>query len=134
MLAARNLPQRLAVLEGYLTRKLANSTPLHPAVEHAVQELRRSSTRRIAEVRSEIGLSHTRFIQVFRENVGLTPKLFCRVQRFRTVIQEIEKGLAVNWADLAVDCGYSDQAHLIHDFRAFSGITPLMYAQLRDNP
>ncbi|WP_157851244.1 MULTISPECIES: AraC family transcriptional regulator [Streptomyces] len=35
---------------------------------------------------------------------------------------------APDWAALAADCGYHDQAHLIHEFRALAGITPTAYA------
>jgi AraC-like DNA-binding protein len=40
---------------------------------------------------------------------------------------QIEKNAKVNWAGLAVDCGYYDQAHFIDDFKNFSGFTPLSY-------
>jgi AraC-like DNA-binding protein len=66
---------------------------------------------------------------LFREHVGLTPKLFCRVRRFRAMLDQITKGRPVNWAKLAADCGYFDQAHLIRDFRAFAGITPVEYSR-----
>ena len=36
-----------------------------------------------------------------------------------------------DWAGLALACGYFDQAHLIHDFRAFSGLTPTAYEARR---
>lgn len=119
--------QFLAV-ERYLNQKLANAAPIHPAVRYAVEHLsREGAVSSIRRLQLDTGLSHTRFIQLFRENVGLTPKLFCRVRRFHTLLDRVGKGTPVNWAQLAVDCGYFDQAHLIRDFRAFAGATPLEY-------
>jgi AraC-like DNA-binding protein len=130
MCSAANEPAQLHAAERYLTRKLVNAAPVHPAVRYAVEQLSRQGVvRGIRRIQSDTGLSHTRFIQLFREHVGLTPKLFCRVRRFRNLVNRIEKGMPVNWAGLAVDCGYFDQAHLIHDFRAFAGITPHEYRQ-----
>lgn len=126
-----NGEQALFAVERYLTRKLARATPTHPAVRHALEQLsREGGLHRVRRIQSDTGLSHTRFIQLFREHVGLTPKLFCRVQRFQELLHRIEKGLPVNWAGLASDCGYYDQAHLIRDFRAFAGITPVEYTRV----
>ena len=80
-------------------------------------------------MQAEIGLSHTRFIRLFREAVGLTPKLFCRIQRFRAVVERTAGAVAIDWARVAATCGYFDQAHLIRDFQAFSGTSPAAYAQ-----
>ena len=88
-------------------------------------------TRTVAEVTGLIGLSPRRFIQVFSAEVGLTPKLFCRIRRFQRVVRHIAKEERVEWADVAADCGYFDQAHFIHDFRAFSGINPTTYLAQR---
>jgi AraC-like DNA-binding protein len=130
LLSTRGLSRRFRVIERYLLGKLSGAAPIPAAVEHAVDEFcRNSGARAVMDVRSQIGLSHQRFIQVFREHVGLTPKLFCRLQRFRSVVRRIERGGPVKWADVAAECGYFDQAHLIHDFRSFSGLTPLAYAQ-----
>jgi AraC-like DNA-binding protein len=117
---------RFRIVECYLIRKLKDAKPIPPAVRYAAHQLSRagnvSSVRRI---QTDTGLSHTRFIQLFTEHVGLTPKLFCRVRRFHHVLGRMEKGLPVRWAELAADCGYFDQAHLIRDFHAFAGATPL---------
>lgn len=120
---------QFAAVENYLKQKLREAAPTHPAVCYGVAQLSRGGLRRIQQIQLETGLSHTRFIQLFREHVGLTPKLFCRVRRFRALVDHIEKCVPVNWAELAIDCGYFDQAHLIRDFRAFAGITPLEYSQ-----
>ena len=131
LLSTSGFRNHTRVLERYLLAKLRKADPLHPAVLHAVKEFTQSpGVHAVSKVQSETGFSHTHFIQVFREHVGLTPKLFCRLQRFRSVLERIEQGRSVNWAGVAADCGYFDQAHLIHDFRAFSGMTPLEYTQL----
>jgi AraC-like DNA-binding protein len=41
----------------------------------------------------------------------------------------VSTGEAVDWALLAVELGYHDQAHLIHDFKAQVGFTPAAYAE-----
>lgn len=118
------------VVERYLMRKLRDASPVHPAVGYAVAQLsRRGSVRSVRQIQLDSGLSHTRFIHLFREHVGFTPKLFCRVRRFRFLLDRIENGLPIHWAELAADCGYFDQAHLIRDFRAFAGITPAEYSR-----
>lgn len=118
----------LRIVERYLLGKLTQALPAHPAVAHAAAQLARGAgVPRVRTIQRESGLSHTRFIELFREHVGLTPKLFCRVQRFRSLIDRIPQGIPVNWAALAMECGYYDQAHLIHDFRAFAGVTPGEY-------
>ena len=117
------------VLERYLNRRLKTAVAIHPAVRYAVEQLSRGGAMRVRQMQMDTGLSHTRFIQLFHEHVGLTPKLFGRVRRFSRLLDHIEKGLPVKWVEAATDCGYFDQAHLIRDFRAFAGITPLEYTR-----
>jgi len=75
-------------------------------------------------VTGQLALSPRRFIQVFAEQVGLTPKLFCRVRRFHEVMRRVHQGSGIDWTEVALSCGYFDQAHFIRDFRAFSGLNP----------
>ncbi|HVT97429.1 MAG TPA: helix-turn-helix domain-containing protein [Acidobacteriaceae bacterium] len=122
---------RLRVVEEYLRQRLMRAAPIPPAVNYAVRQLSSAGgVRRVRAIQRETGLSHTRFIQLFREHVGLTPKLFCRVRRFRALLNRMEKGEPVSWAELAADCGYFDQAHMIRDFRAFAGATPGEFSRL----
>lgn len=122
-------------LEHYLSRSLPKALPMHPAIRYAVKQLpREGGVRSVGRIQSATGLSHTRFIQLFREYVGLTPKLYCRVTRFHALLDQIGKGVPANWAQLATDCGYFDQAHLIRDFRAFAGVTPLKYIRALPDP
>jgi AraC-like DNA-binding protein len=69
-------------------------------------------------------LSHRRLIQVFTAEVGMTPKLFGRIQRFQRALHAAQAVDAPDWAGLALGGKYCDQAHLIRDFVAFSGLSP----------
>jgi AraC-like DNA-binding protein len=87
-----------------------------------------SSTSAVAR---ELGLSQRHFIHLFARQVGLTPKLLCRVLRFqyaRILAQsQSREQRATGWAQIAMTCGYYDQAHLIRDFQDLSGLTPSQY-------
>jgi len=88
----------------------------------------------VAEVARSTGWSERRFSQVFREEVGLSPKVWCRIQRFQRALQWLHAGADVRWTELALECGFYDQAHFANEFRAFSGIDPTTYSLLRDTP
>ena len=71
------------------------------------------------------GASYKHFVELFKTHVGPTPKLFQRILRFAQVFERLQaQGASVDWARLSVELGYSDQAHFIRDFRAFSGYRP----------
>ena len=131
LLGARSPEAKFAILERtLLSRMNAPLESTHPAVTFAVQNFRLRPNHPISKVTDRIGLSDRRFIQLFSQQVGLTPKLFCRVQRFQRVLRNITSlaaNSAIDWPQIALTCGYFDQSHFIHDFRAFSGINPTTY-------
>jgi AraC-like DNA-binding protein len=105
---------------------------LHPAVTFALAAFARAPlTTSVAAVTDMIGLSAKRFIERFKIDVGVTPKLYCRIRRFQRAITQANQGSAVDWARVALDCGYFDQAHFVHDFRSFAGLTPTAYQAAR---
>jgi len=131
LLAAHGIEEMFAVLERCLLDQLVRPLELHPAVSYAIKRFRSSShAGRVAEVADCVGLSARRFIQLFHQQVGLTPKAFCRVRRFQRALHSVHRKRGIDWAQLAVDCGYYDEAHFIHDFQAFSGFTPGTYLAL----
>src|ERR1700722_5924317 len=131
LLAAHSPQAKFKILERtFLGRINSLLEPTHSAVSFAVENFRHRPQRPISSVTDQIGLSDRRFIQLFSRQVGLTPKLFCRVQRFQQVLRNITTlaaGSVIDWPQIALRCGYFDQAHFIHDFRAFSGINPTTY-------
>jgi AraC-like DNA-binding protein len=116
--------KRFQILEETLKARLRWSSE-HPAVSLALDVFGPAGVGgSVRAVAKRVGLSQRRFIQVFTAQVGLTPKLFCRVLRFQHVREVVIQASTLNWAQLALSCGYYDQSHLIHDFQEFSGLSP----------
>jgi AraC-like DNA-binding protein len=126
-----NIPESEAVL----LARAARSLEPDEAIQFAVTALERGAT--VASVRDRLGLTPARFIARFADAVGHTPKRFARLRRFQRMLQAIELGTEIDWAGVAADGGFADQAHLVHEFRAFAGITPTQYrprADVERNP
>lgn len=89
----------------------------------------------IEQLANAAGVSRQHLTRVFREEVGVTPKLYCRLARFRAALARTACGGGVDWADLATEMGYADQSHMIAEFREFSSLTPgTMSTQRRFHP
>jgi AraC-like DNA-binding protein len=70
------------------------------------------------------GLSTRQFERRFSKQVGMRPKLYARIARFESALDGKARSLSKSWGDVALEFGYHDQMHLVHDFREFSGETP----------
>jgi len=116
----------LAAIEFGLLARLPDQPP-PPVVAFALGQLHRSCPPPISEVAVATGYSQRRFIELFRRHTGITPKTYHRIWRFQNALHRAHRGDGVSWTELALSCGYYDQAHFVHDFRAFSGITPTGY-------
>ncbi len=132
VLAAETPRAMLQVLAACLEDRLhfaeRNTLGPHPSVIYMARELNIcDGPGRVQSVMGKIGMSQRRVAQLFHEQVGVSPKTFHRVRRFQHTIQRLRGVRQVNWADLAIDCGYYDQAHLSHDFRQIAGMTPSAY-------
>jgi AraC-like DNA-binding protein len=132
LLEAPSSQAKFRIFEEILLQRWRQAS-LHGAVRHALDRFtRQPHDMTIASITDEIGLSPRRFIDVFNREVGMTPKVFCRVRRFRRVLHEVHRSPEPSWARVANDCGYYDQAHLINDFKEFTGMTPGEY--IADRP
>jgi AraC-like DNA-binding protein len=73
----------------------------------------------------DAGVSGRQLQRRFLREVGIGPKMLSRILRFQAVFRAIQSGSA-GWAEVAVECGYYDQAHLIRDCQEFAGKTPAL--------
>jgi len=123
---ARDSSEKISIIETLLIRRMnakeVRGASLRNAISRIVSSGGQTSVDRIA---SDLGVSGRQLERRFMNEVGLGPKLLCRILRFQQVFRAVERE-DKNWARIAADCGYHDQAHLIRDFRQFAGQTPAL--------
>lgn len=121
--------ERFDLLEASLGRQLVDSKVALGLADAAVQGLQRSGGRLpLQQLANDLGASPKRLRRAFEEQVGLGPKGLARLIRFDAVRRRLKEAKPQPWADLALEMGFSDQAHLVRELRAFSGFTPTQLA------
>lgn len=81
----------------------------------------------------QLGINKRTFQIHFKNVVGISPKLFCRITRFNSLLRALDSLPTADILSLAVQFGYADKPHLYKDFKEFTGMTPIKYMKLIDN-
>lgn len=96
----------------------------HAAMASALKQL--DAGGRVVDVAARVGLSRATLARRLRDGVGLSPKGWGALQRFQRAARRIAAGQR-DYAQVALETGFYDQAHLIHAFRRYAGLTPTRY-------
>ena len=133
--AAHSLAGRLAACPSFKAKSEVMNEVLRPVSRaerglHAIEQLA-AIPRSLDALASANGLSTRQLRRVCGERAGVPPKFLARILRFRKAIERIRSmcGIHPDWARFALEYGYFDQAHMIREFREFSGFTPGRYLQ-----
>jgi AraC-like DNA-binding protein len=115
---------RVRVVERFLLGQLSGRD-LDDRLEEAVRIIQRNQAgTTVARISERVGWCERHLERQFMRKIGMSPKALLRTVRFQNLLQLARSGAATGWASLAVDCGFSDQAHLIREFKRFSGEPP----------
>jgi AraC-like DNA-binding protein len=125
--SSRTLLDRLADASTAADRARLLEAALPPdtqgPIERAIASLERSAGQSsIDRLAAEANLSPRQFRRLCLEKTGYTPKLLARILRFRRAAARLAEGAPA--ANVALDCGYYDQPHLINEYKSFSGRSP----------
>jgi AraC-like DNA-binding protein len=116
---------RFAILDAVLARRLDSARAPAPGVEQAWRRLVAThGAVPVGALAEESGWSRRHLVARFRDDVGLPPKVFARILRFERAAELLVAPGGPSLCEIALGCGYYDQAHLNRDFRAFAGCTP----------
>ncbi|MFC6017862.1 DUF6597 domain-containing transcriptional factor [Plantactinospora solaniradicis] len=84
---------------------------------------------RVDALADDLGVTVRGLQRLFAEYVGIGPKWVIRRYRLREVTERLDRGEPVDWAALAAELGYADQAHFARDFKKMFGEPPTWYAE-----
>jgi AraC-like DNA-binding protein len=127
----RDVSARVRALDAFFSDRLLNRA-LDPRLSRALQRVfDRQGDIPVAALARHAG-AHARTLgRLFDRAVGLSPKRFLRVVRLQAALRALPG--ADNWARVAADLGYHDQAHFIHDVKDLFGATPRDLVALRES-
>ncbi|WP_406082765.1 helix-turn-helix transcriptional regulator [Streptomyces zaomyceticus] len=115
--------ERLALMDGFLTKRASGAPPMSPEVAAAWDTIvARRGRIRVGDLATSCGWSRKRLWSRFSAQIGLTPKRAAMLVRFDHAARALRAGRSPS--DVALACGYSDQPHLHRDVLALAGCTP----------
>jgi AraC-like DNA-binding protein len=128
VMRATSAAERFAVLEEFLLEQRG----VHAAPAEFV---RQAATRiedahgniKVATLHEDAGVSRKHLSVSFVRDVGISPKRYAAIQRFVWTLRTLRESTNVDWSKLANDAGYSDQSHLVRDFRRVGAASPTEY-------
>ena len=138
VLEADGASARLASAERWLMEQPGWGEPVDPLIAYLSDQLSNPG-RRIRDLCAETGYTTRHVLDRFKQTVGISPKQYARIQRFKHLLAILaERGRydpefgadplpSPDWSALAAELHYSDQSHLVNEFRGFAGMTPGAY-------
>ena len=119
--------RKSAIEEAFIRPASACEKSAAALVRNAVDLIRaKHGQSRISEICDSLAINPRRLERLFRDEIGISPKLFARIVRFRAARESIRSGDPC--AQIALMIGFSDQAHMTREFRAFASVPPSFFA------
>jgi len=115
---------RFDLAETFVTTRLASAAETPLEIAWAYDRIIASGGRaRISAIAEKLGWSRKHLAGSFSNAIGIGPKTLSRIVRFNRALG-LSRQDQSDWADIAADCGYADQAHLVREFRQLAGDPP----------
>lgn len=127
-----DLPEALEVpaVERFLRAHLPDPDPHADEAADIVAKIAANpEITRVDALASALDTSVRQLQRLFADYVGIGPKWVIRRYRLREVTERLAQGAEIDWASLAAELGYADQAHFVRDFTKMFGEPPTRYAQ-----
>ena len=126
IMLAPNNDTRAFILGNFIERRLTQAKSVKPGIMESIQMIVKQGGRQnVNQLASQNFLSVRQFERNFKTYAGFSPKLYSRIVRFQSTLAYYKQNIPL--AAIALENGYYDQSHFIHEFRQFSGHNPKAY-------
>ena len=128
LFAAESPAARFVILEKLLRDRQASRSSVPEFVREAAMRLQQThGNLRVAELHEELDVSRKHLAVSFNRYVGVSAKAYARIQRFVWTVDRLRGSTEIEWSRIAAEAGYSDQSHLVRDFRRVGAASPTEY-------
>lgn len=122
---ADSLEHRIAILEKYIASHFSENRKVDPTLNNALHIIyQHRGDVKISELAERLQISHRQLGRKFSTWIGMSPKTFSRIIRFQNVLKMLPKYSTKEFLSIALDGGYYDQPHFIHEFNSLYGLPP----------
>ncbi|PWC07345.1 hypothetical protein DF223_06910 [Mycetocola zhujimingii] len=116
--------ERVRAAEAFLLKETRTDSAELPSTAAASSIVRTGGQTVIQDLAGQLHIGVRQLERLFLRDLGISPKRFARVARFQTALDTRVRHPETSWLNIAVNAGYHDQMHLVHDFRALAGYAP----------
>jgi AraC-like DNA-binding protein len=122
---------KIAVISEFLITQLPPIDDDTDRVAKIVESIEHDrSITSVEQLVARLAMNKRALQRLFSEYVGVSPKWVINRYRLHEALEQLAHGRPPDWAVLALELGYFDQAHFINDFKALVGHSPAEYARL----
>jgi AraC-like DNA-binding protein len=132
LLGVARAEERFFILERFLCARMSRNTGPSEVVLASARLIEAAhGNLRISSLHSSLGVSRKHLWHRFARQLGMSPKAYANLQRFVWTLGRLRECTEVDWTQLAIAAGYSDQSHLVRDFQRVASASPTEFLRTR---
>lgn len=127
---AKSIKEKVSVIENFLISRYSPiSSHDSLLIQKGVETIKKCKGQISTTVLSEMLLTTPKTLErKFSRYLGKTTKQMIKLLRFQGVLQDFSLNKNCTLTERALNNGYFDQSHFIHEFKMYSGYTPGEFA------
>lgn len=125
-----DISNKISFANRYFTLKMKVFIPWEDKFQNMLYHIYNSKgIIQVKDIAQREAISEKQVTRILYNRVGVGAKTFIKTIRFQNALKMINTKKTVRIVDAALEAGYYDQSHFIHDFYAFSSVNPSEYSK-----